>query len=207
MSENGVDTSAAARPAARSPAQEDRETALSERRERNLKERLGLAAGVLTIYLALVAAFFYWETVKDWTVDSTGDWALLIIGATLLAIIFYVGMRVVISSISIKRDVIPEADRELLTPLIASANEKAINQYVKLSSLAGATGIATRLGLTGLPLLTVALTLVFSALAIYQPNGEFMDLAKLTLGAFIGSFVQRAASEQSTAGSKKESPE
>ncbi len=207
MSENGVDTSAAARPAARSSVQEDRDTALSERRERNLKERLGLAAGVVTIYLALIAAFFYWETVKDWTVDSTGDWALLIIGATLLAIIFYVGMRVVISSISIKRDVIPEADRELLTPLIASANEKAINQYVKLSSLAGATGIATRLGLTGLPLLTVALTLVFSALAIYQPNGEFMDLAKLTLGAFIGSFVQRAASEQSTASSKKESSE
>lgn len=100
---------------------------------------------------------------------------------------------------------IPEADRELLSPLIGQANEKAINQYIKLSSLTGATGTATRLGLTGLPLLTVALTLIFSALAIYKPEGEFMDLAKLTLGAFIGSFVQRAASEQEVATVRRES--
>jgi hypothetical protein len=47
------------------------------------------------------------------------------------------------------------------------------------------------LGLTGLPLATIGLTLFFSLLAIQYPN--FMDLAKLTLGAFIGSFVQKQA--------------
>jgi hypothetical protein len=79
------------------------------------------------------------------------------------------------------------------------SNEKAIEQYVRLSSVVGATGTATRLGLTGLPLITVALTLIFSALELYKPGGGFMDLTKLTLGAFIGSFVQRAATAQAVA--------
>lgn len=77
----------------------------------------------------------------------------------------------------------------------------------------GATGYITRMGLSGLPLLTVALTLFFSVLAtviwfvgLYFHDGSagqnighdisaaIMDLAKLTLGAFIGSFVQRNVS-------------
>jgi hypothetical protein len=64
---------------------------------------------------------------------------------------------------------------------------------VRLSSLSGATGTATKLGLTGLPLATVGLTIFFSAISIFGAQG-FLDLAKLTLGAFIGSFVQRAVS-------------
>jgi hypothetical protein len=59
-----------------------------------------------------------------------------------------------------------------------------------LSSLSGTTGTATKLGLTGLPLATVGLTIFFSVIAIFGVDG-FLDLAKLTLGAFIGSFVQR----------------
>src|SRR4051794_27472114 len=48
----------------------------------------------------------------------------------------------------------------------------------------------TKLGLTGLPLATISLTIIFSLLATANP-GTFLDLAKLTLGAFIGSYVQR----------------
>ena len=63
-----------------------------------------------------------------------------------------------------------------------------IDQYVRLSSLAKFTGTFTQLGLTGLPLATIALTLFFALLSIFKP--DFLDLTKLTLGAFIGSFVQ-----------------
>jgi hypothetical protein len=42
-------------------------------------------------------------------------------------------------------------------------------------------------------LATVGLTLFFSIIAIFHAEA-FMDLAKLTLGAFIGSFVQRNVS-------------
>jgi hypothetical protein len=73
------------------------------------------------------------------------------------------------------------------------------------------------LGLSGLPLLTVSLTLFFSILAstiwfiglyVHTPgttpgtdishdiSAALIDLAKLTLGAFIGSFVQRNVSER-----------
>jgi hypothetical protein len=119
----------------------------------------------------------------------------------------YIGSRIVHSNISIRKDVIRAEDRALLEPLIRDANEKAVDQYVRLSSLTGMTGLATKLGLTGLPLITVALTLIFAGLHLYSPtNGEFMDLTKLTLGAFIGSFVQRAATTQAIVQSGKVPP-
>jgi hypothetical protein len=86
--------------------------------------------------------------------------------------------------------VIPPQDYDLLAPLVTEGKTESIDQYVRLSSLAKFTGTFTQLGLTGLPLATIALTLFFSFLALIQPE-NFLDLAKLTLGAFIGSFVQR----------------
>jgi hypothetical protein len=74
---------------------------------------------------------------------------------------------------------------------VKSGQEDAVTQYIRLTSLSGFTGAFTKLGLTGLPLATIGLTLFFSLLAIRFP--AFMDLAKLTLGAFIGSFVQKQA--------------
>ena len=52
----------------------------------------------------------------------------------------------------------------------------------------------TKLGVTGIPLVTVVLTLIFSfiALTLSEHSKDFLDLAKLTLVAFIGSFVQRS---------------
>jgi hypothetical protein len=86
--------------------------------------------------------------------------------------------------------VIPPQDYELLAPLVTDGKSESIDQYVRLSSLAKFTGTFTQLGLTGLPLATIGLTLFFAALALGRPN-DFLDLTKLTLGAFIGSFVQR----------------
>lgn len=74
---------------------------------------------------------------------------------------------------------------------VKAGQEEAVTQYIRLTSLSGFTGAFTKLGLTGLPLATIGLTLFFSILAISYP--PFMDLAKLTLGAFIGSFVQKQA--------------
>lgn len=74
-------------------------------------------------------------------------------------------------------------------------NSEPIDQYLRLRSLSGFAGNFTKLQITGLPLTTVVLTLIFSFIALFPLSdpklpGQFLDLAKLTLGAFIGSFVQ-----------------
>jgi hypothetical protein len=157
---------------------------------------LAFLLGGIVIYGALALAYVFWITLSRKPIETTGDFILVAVAVTILIAAIYVGGRIVISGVSVQRDVIPAQDRHLLEPLITASDEKAIEQYVRLSSLAGATGTATRLGLTGLPLLTVALTLIFSGLHIYKPDAQFLDLAKLTLGAFIGSFVQRSATAQ-----------
>jgi len=93
--------------------------------------------------------------------------------------------------------IIPPEDRDLLGKLISKeSGAEGINLYIRLSSLRGFSGTFSQLGITGLPLATIGLTLIFALLSIWisdqqGPNGAFLDLAKLTLGAFIGSFVQR----------------
>ncbi|NIJ21461.1 hypothetical protein FHS95_003164 [Sphingomonas naasensis] len=87
--------------------------------------------------------------------------------------------------------VINSEEWQAISEQVKSGQEEAVTQYIRLTSLSGFTGAFTKLGLTGLPLATIGLTLFFSILAISYPN--FMDLAKLTLGAFIGSFVQKQA--------------
>jgi hypothetical protein len=109
--------------------------------------------------------------------------AIIVISVTVL--------RISISRFRNPTVTIPQNDRKLLEELIRNENTKAIELYVRLASLGGPTGTATKLGLTGLPLATIGLTLFFSIVAIFVPTG-FLDLAKLTLGAFIGSFVQRS---------------
>ena len=97
------------------------------------------------------------------------------------------------------KDTIPPKDYELIKQMLLTNNQEGINNYVKLSSLSGWIGAFTKLGLPGLPLATIALTLFFAILAIAMQNTQIstslFDLAKLTLGAFIGSYVQRSSSE------------
>ncbi|MGD0103701.1 MAG: hypothetical protein ABSC06_06650 [Rhodopila sp.] len=136
---------------------------------------------------------------------SVIDLAIFGGGAAAAIILLLIGFRVAAGGFAAPAVVIPENDRKLLEQLIRDQNEKGIDQYVRLSSLGGAAGTATQLGLTGLPLATIGLTVFFSALAVMKVDG-FLDLAKLTLGAFIGSFVQRNVSGERAAAPPKDQP-
>lgn len=106
-----------------------------------------------------------------------------------------VGIRLLRAAGAVSQQVIPPQDFALLAPAIRDGNEKAISEYIRLSSLSGITGTFTKVGLTGLPLATIILTITLSFLGVF--NAKFFDLAQLTLGAFIGSYVQKR-SELST---------
>jgi len=88
-----------------------------------------------------------------------------------------------------------------LEHVIKEGKEDPITQYVRLRSLSGFTGVFTKLGLQGLPLATIGLTLFFSLM--FLRDGAYLDLAKLTLGAFIGSFVQKQVGERQGGGEVK----
>ena len=121
-----------------------------------------------------------------WILQNFADDLLIFLGSIFLSVI---GIKLLgAAGKGTPTTILPE-DRELLEPLIKNANKDAINQYVVLSSLSGFTGTFQKIGFSGLPLATVTLTLVFSMLSFFEP--EFLELAKLTLGAFIGSFVQK----------------
>jgi hypothetical protein len=102
------------------------------------------------------------------------------------------------------RIIIPDKDRHILEKMLAENNELGINLYARLSGLTGIVGAFTKVGLSGLPLATISLAILFSALALIpgEHSDGFFDLAKLTLGAFIGSYVQRQASETGRTGSQ-----
>jgi len=85
--------------------------------------------------------------------------------------------------------VIRPDDAPKIWPLIAGEKKEAIALYMDIARLSGLSGKFVRFGFTGLPLATVALTIIFVLLSF--KNEQLLDLAKLTLGAFIGSFVQR----------------
>lgn len=81
----------------------DLEAIASRRREERRSEFLRLVFGLVIIYLACIGTYFYWQTISERIIESTGDYALLVAGGTLLVVVFYVGLRIVISSISVKK--------------------------------------------------------------------------------------------------------
>lgn len=114
----------------------------------------------------------------------------------ILLVVFFalIGLKLLGAAGRITPKAIPPEDRALLEPLVREANKEAITQYVILSSLGGFTGTFQKIGFSGLPLATSILTLLFCALSF--ANRDFLEFAKLTLGAFIGSFVQRSADSE-----------
>jgi hypothetical protein len=96
---------------------------------------------------------------------------------------------------------IPVEDLPLVEDAVIQGKPEPVDQYVRLRSLSGWPGTFQKLGISGLPLTTVILTLIFSAISLLPLRGDqskdFLDLAKLTLGAFIGSFVQRQVEQRS----------
>jgi hypothetical protein len=107
----------------------------------------------------------------------------------------FIGFLLLKAAGTATKEVIPQQDYELLSRLLLTKPDKGIDHYVRLSSLTGVTGIFTKIGLTGLPLATISLTFFFTILSIPAWGSQFFDLAKLTLGAFIGSYVQKSVSE------------
>ena len=103
------------------------------------------------------------------------------------------GLRLLTTTQNALARTIPKEDLPMIQDAVVAGKPEPIDQYVRLRSLAGWAGTFTKLGITGLPLVTVVLTLIFSFIALLplERSDSFLDLAKLTLGAFIGSFVQR----------------
>ncbi len=105
-------------------------------------------------------------------------------------------------------DVIPPHDRkEFFNKIKDRDPESAISAYFRLRSLRGVSGFFQKMEIVGLPLATIILTILFALLAIGAANKtastEFLDAMKLTLGALIGSFVQRAVDRRPGAPGQK----
>jgi len=117
----------------------------------------------------------------------------------LIAVVMAIfGLRLLTSARLSYTRTIPHDDLLLVKDAVIAGKSEPIDQYVRLRSLSGFAGNFTMIGITGLPLTTVILTLIFSAIAL-APTAQadaFLDLAKLTLGAFIGSFVQRSVEQR-----------
>jgi hypothetical protein len=169
------------------------------------------AKGVAAIGIACVGLAIF-----SYGISHAGGSIILFLVTSVLAMYAFSLSVKIYSSESEMQDVLPPKDRPMLEDIIKSGNpDEALDRYIKICSLYGFTGNITKLGLSGLPLLTVALTLLFTTLAAVLwsqelslpspgPPGQInmianiMDLAKLTLGAFIGSFVQRTVSERAS---------
>ena len=95
-----------------------------------------------------------------------------------------------------KSGVVPPRDLPIIEEAIRLGKPEPIDQYIRLASLTGGVGLFQKIGLTGLPLTTLSLVVFFAFGAmIFDDKSDrfkaFLDFTKLTLGAFIGSFVQR----------------
>jgi hypothetical protein len=98
--------------------------------------------------------------------------------------------------------VIPAKDYDLVKVAIEKGDPAPITEYIRLVSLTGGVGVFQKVGLTGLPLITLGLVLFFALGVMFLPSESktfeaFLDFTKLTLGAFIGSFVQRQVENRS----------
>jgi hypothetical protein len=174
---------------------------LVEQGGQGLKQNmLAIYAGLSLFVFAGLAAVGTYSYVSHRNPENLAPFEYALIeGAMFIALSsLFFGARVIMSGLSLPKVVLPPQDRKVLQDLIRDGNEKGIDQYIRLSSLSGMRGAATKLGLTGLPLATMSLTILFSALVILGIDG-FLDLAILTLGAFIGSFVQRNLSDEKLA--------
>src|SRR5437588_695531 len=126
---------------------------------------------------------FAFEIWKDFILPNFNTFAVISIGL----ICAFISLRLFGRAGSLTSQVIRREDRALLEPLLSKPNVEAISQYIRLASLSGSAGTFTYLGFTGLPLATVALTLILLATAIFVNDDDLQksifDMAKLTLGA------------------------
>lgn len=135
------------------------------------------------------------DLLKGWDIISHYFPQVLLLFSSLAASI--IGSLLLRAAGTATKQPIPEQDHELLSDLLKNNNKEGIENYMKLNSLIGMSGFFTKIDFTGLPLATIVMTIVFCLLSLItefyggQTSSGFFDLAKLTLGAFIGSYVQK----------------
>lgn len=154
--------------------------------------------GILA-YIKLRESFMEPRILNSWIEvlqRESGTLSLLIMGIVTATL----GKRLMTSVRLMGARTIPIEDLELVKQAVMDGKPEPIDQYVRLRSLSGFSGTFQKLGITGLPLVTVFLTLIFSLISLMPVQDKlatsFLDLAKLTLGAFIGSFVQRQVEQR-----------
>jgi hypothetical protein len=128
------------------------------------------------------------------------------------AFTYVLGFSMVHTSGRTSRRVIHPDDYYLLGTMLLNNNRAGIDDWIRLSSLTGSIGAFTKVGLYGLPLATIVLTITFAILGVvtltYAETSKAMfDMSKLTLGAFIGSYVQRQTFQPTTPGVGKPTTE
>jgi hypothetical protein len=170
-------------------------------------DRILAGCGYLFVGMAVVAfgAIVYMKVTQSFAsvpipkAQSFADFLQTESATIILLIVGYVtasmGRRLLSSIRYTDTRTIPVEDLPLIREAVVKGIPEPIDQYLRLRSLSGIAGNFTKLQVTGLPLTTVFLTLVFAGVALIPLTdeklpGQFLDLAKLTLGAFIGSFVQ-----------------
>ena len=169
-------------------------------------ERFLAGSGVCLVMVSVVSFIFaIWSNYRTGGFIRAVTWqeALAAEASTLVLIAVaclcsLLGLRLLTTTQNALARTIPKDDLPMIEAAVISGKSDPIDQYVRLRSLAGWAGTFTKLGITGLPLVTVILTLIFSFIALLPvtPAKDFLDLAKLTLGAFIGSFVQRSVEQR-----------
>ena len=169
---------------------------------------LAFGYGIVTLIARSAASASVQGAPFDWLRDLVLPNFSLISVIVVGIIAALLGIRLFTKASELTSSVVRPAEAPHLGPLIEAANKDAINEYIRLASLTGFTGSFTKIGFTGLPLVTVALTLVLLGLTLFvddtSKNADLQkglfDLAKLTMGAFLGSFVQRNIEQEKLAG-------
>jgi hypothetical protein len=72
---------------------------------------LGAVFGIAVLYAGIYFAALYWHTVSTLDFAKSNNIILALVGAAILITVIYVGGRIVLSSVRVTKDVIPERDR------------------------------------------------------------------------------------------------
>jgi hypothetical protein len=198
--------------------QDDRRNADASRQRHRQPDRVLMLSGhafvLVSVFCFVVIAYLKLQqslggkllphslTWIDMAERENGTISLLLI-AVIAAML---GKGLLLSAQADSATTIPYDDLDLVRQAVLEGKPEPIDQYVRLRALSGMSGNFTKLGVTGLPLTTVILTLIFSVISLLSVNGSsaaFLDLATLTLGAFIGSFVQGRVEQRRSGDSHK----
>jgi RsiW-degrading membrane proteinase PrsW (M82 family) len=177
----------------------------SGRGSRTLEDTVILACALLFFALAVVLIGFVLIATAYGKAIPISEWwyVFFVVLAAWLGFSLIRALRVG------RSEVIPRQDRAVLDAALQKAPDP-VEEYIKLSGLIGVTGFFRKLEFSGMPLATILMTLILCLLSLLTPvlgkqfdlqmddvGKGFLELAKLTLGAFIGSFVARTGDQRS----------